>query len=93
MKNVLVLHANPNKKEAFTWALCEEFTKGLKEAEHNYEIGKGVVEIGEEEKEVGPDTLIDSPARIPHCWYNRSDDVFRVLVVKIPRPTESAKLL
>ena len=55
--------------------------------------GTGVVEIGEERKEVGPDTLIDSPAKIPHCWYNESDKVFRVLVVKVPRPTESTKLL
>jgi len=55
--------------------------------------GTGIVEIGDEKKEVGPDTLISSPARIPHCWYNESDKVFRVLVVKIPRPTESTKLL
>ena len=55
--------------------------------------GTGVVEIGEERKEVGPDTLIDSPAKIPHCWYNESDKVFRVLVVKVPRPTESTRLL
>ena len=55
--------------------------------------GAGVVEIGEEKKEVGPDTLINSPARIPHCWYNRSEQVFRVLVIKAPRPTETTKLL
>jgi len=55
--------------------------------------GTGVVEIGEEKKEVGPDTLINSPARIPHCWYNQSEQVFRVLVVKAPRPTETTKLL
>ena len=55
--------------------------------------GTGVVEIGEERKEVGQDTLIDSPAKIPHCWYNESDKVFRVLVVKVPRPTESTRLL
>ena len=55
--------------------------------------GTGVVEIGEERQEVGSDTLIDSPAKIPHCWYNESDKVFRVLVVKVPRPTESTKLL
>ncbi len=55
--------------------------------------GTGVVEIGEERKEVGPDTLIDSPAKIPHCWYNESDKLFRVLVVKVPRPTESTRLL
>ena len=55
--------------------------------------GTGVVEIGEERKEAGPDTLVDSPAKIPHCWYNESDKVFRVLVVKIPRPEESTRLL
>jgi quercetin dioxygenase-like cupin family protein len=55
--------------------------------------GKGVVEIGDEKQEVGPDTLIESPAKIAHCWYNESDAVFRVLVVKVPRPTEATKLL
>jgi len=55
--------------------------------------GTGIVEVGAEKKEVGPDTLINSPARIPHCWYNQSERVFRVLVVKVPRPTESTKLL
>jgi mannose-6-phosphate isomerase-like protein (cupin superfamily) len=55
--------------------------------------GTGVVEIGPESRTVGPDTVIDSPARIPHCWHNRGDAVLRVLVVKTPRPTESTKLL
>ncbi len=55
--------------------------------------GRGVVEIGDEQKEVGPDTLIPSPAQIPHCWYNKSDKPVRVLVVKVPRPTESTRLL
>ena len=55
--------------------------------------GTGIVEIGNEKKEVGPDTLIDSPAKIPHCWYNESDNVFRVLVVKVPRPKEATRLL
>ena len=55
--------------------------------------GTGVVEIGEEKEEVGPNTLVDSPARIPHCWYNESDETLRVLVVKVPRPTESTRLL
>jgi len=55
--------------------------------------GTGVVEIGEERKEAGPDTLVDSPAKIPHCWHNESDKVFRVLVVKVPRPEESTRLL
>ncbi|APG23763.1 MAG: cupin domain-containing protein [Syntrophotalea acetylenica] len=55
--------------------------------------GRGVVEIGDEKQEVGRDTLIDSPAKIPHCWYNQGTSVLRILVAKIPRPTESTRLL
>lgn len=55
--------------------------------------GVGEVEIGDEKQEVAADTLIDSPAKIPHCWYNNSDNDVRILVVKVPRPTESTKLL
>lgn len=55
--------------------------------------GQGVVEIGEEKQQVGPETLINSPAKIPHCWYNESSAVLRFLVVKVPRPTETTKLL
>ncbi|MBN2070436.1 MAG: cupin domain-containing protein [Candidatus Krumholzibacteriota bacterium] len=55
--------------------------------------GRGVVEIGGEKKEFGPDTLIDSPAGIPHCWYNESAELLRVLVIKVPRPDSATKLL
>ena len=55
--------------------------------------GTGIIEIGEEKKEVVHDTLIDSPAKIPHCWYNNGDKILRILVVKVPRPTESTRLL
>ena len=55
--------------------------------------GTGIVEIGDDKKEVGPDIMINSPARIPHCWYNQSKQVLRILVVKAPRPTEATKLL
>jgi mannose-6-phosphate isomerase-like protein (cupin superfamily) len=55
--------------------------------------GRGVVEIGEERKEVGRDTLIESPARIPHRWMNESAGPVRILVVKTPRPKEATKLL
>jgi len=55
--------------------------------------GKGIVEIGDEKQQVGPDILIESSARIPHCWYNESEGILRVLVVKVPRPTESTRLL
>jgi len=37
--------------------------------------------------------LVDSPARIPHRLINEGDGLFRVLVVKTPRPTEQSKLL
>jgi quercetin dioxygenase-like cupin family protein len=42
----------------------------------------GTVEIGEERATVGKDSLVGSPARIPHRWINESAGVFRVLVVK-----------
>ena len=55
--------------------------------------GTGVVEIGDEKATAGKDTLIESPARIPHRWINESTSVFRVLVIKVPKPTEETKLL
>lgn len=55
--------------------------------------GTGTVEIGEEKATVGKDTLIESPARVPHRWINESGADFRVLVIKVPKPTEETKLL
>jgi mannose-6-phosphate isomerase-like protein (cupin superfamily) len=55
--------------------------------------GRGIVEIGDEKEEVGPNTLIDSPAKIPHCWYNESDAILRVFVVKVPRQEGPSKIL
>lgn len=55
--------------------------------------GTGVVEVGKEKKTVTADTVIDSPKDIPHCWYNESDAVLRVLVVKVPKPTTATQLL
>ena len=55
--------------------------------------GTGIVEIGDEKKTIGKDMLVESPARIPHRWINDSGGVFRVLVVKVPKPTEETKLL
>ncbi len=55
--------------------------------------GTGIVEIGSEKATVHTDMLVESPARIPHRWSNESEAVFRVLVVKVPRPTEETKLL
>jgi mannose-6-phosphate isomerase-like protein (cupin superfamily) len=55
--------------------------------------GRGVVEIGGERAEIGPDTLVDSPARIPHRLLNEGQEVFRCLVVKTPAQKEPTKVL
>lgn len=55
--------------------------------------GSGTVEIGDEKKEVGKDTFIESPAGILHCWYNESSEILRVLVVKTPKPNGKTKIL
>ena len=55
--------------------------------------GEGVVEIGDEKQEVSRDMLIESPAKIPHRLLNPGNGIFRVLVVKVPRQTESTRLL
>ncbi len=54
--------------------------------------GTGIVEIGNEKQEVGKDMLIDSHKNIPHCLYNESNDIFRVLVVKTPKPDDQQNL-
>jgi mannose-6-phosphate isomerase-like protein (cupin superfamily) len=55
--------------------------------------GNGIIEIGDEKAMVDKDTIVESPARIPHRWINESGDLFRVMVVKVPKPTEETKLL
>ncbi len=51
--------------------------------------GKGIVEIGDEALEVEKDALIDSPKGIPHLIRNAGEDVFRFLVVKLPKTASS----
>ncbi len=55
--------------------------------------GRGLVEIGDEKKEVEKDSIVHSPARIVHCLYNTSDKLLRILVAKTPKPKESTILL
>ncbi|TAJ45036.1 cupin domain-containing protein [Methanofollis fontis] len=55
--------------------------------------GTGIVEIGDERQSVDRDHIVESPAGIPHRWSNEGDADFRVLVVKVPRPTTGTKLL
>lgn len=39
------------------------------------------------------DTLIESPANIPHFISNESEETARILVIKAPRPENKSKLL
>lgn len=55
--------------------------------------GKGIVEIGQDRLEAGPDMIIESPARVPHRWINDGPGVFRVLVMKVPKPKENTVIL
>jgi len=55
--------------------------------------GNGIVEIGDEQRKVAPDTLVESPKKVLHCWCNKSNEILRILVVRVPRPTESARIL
>jgi len=55
--------------------------------------GSGTVEIGSEQQTVEKDCLVESPTGIPHRWINGSGAVLRILVVKVPKPTEETKLL
>ena len=55
--------------------------------------GRPTVEIGGERKSVGPDHLIESPAKTPHCIYNETDNRARILVLKLPKPKTATRLL
>jgi mannose-6-phosphate isomerase-like protein (cupin superfamily) len=55
--------------------------------------GRGDIEIGDERETIQKDMLVESPAGVPHRWVNESRNVFRVLVVKVPRPDKETKLL
>ena len=54
--------------------------------------GKGEVEIGEEKQSVEKDMLIYSPKGIPHLMRNVRTDIFRFLVVKVPKQKEPTKV-
>lgn len=55
--------------------------------------GSGIVEIGEEKEKVTRDMIIESPAHVPHLLANDGDQVFRILVVKVPKPTEATRIV
>ena len=45
--------------------------------------GAGIIEIGDESKEVSEGMFIDSPKAIPHGWKNPGKDELSVLVIKL----------
>ena len=49
--------------------------------------------IDKEIQKVEKNSLIESPKDIPHCIYNNSEKIARILVVKTPRPTTQTKFL
>ena len=51
--------------------------------------GKGIVEIGDESQEVEVNTLIESPANCRHGWRNESDEILRILVIKMQKPAKA----
>ena len=55
--------------------------------------GKVVVEIGDESREAAADTLVESPAGIPHRLMNEGGTNARLLVVKAPRQAEATRVL
>ncbi len=55
--------------------------------------GEGIVEIGDEKEMVNKDSLIESPAKTPHTWYNEGQNDLKILIVKVPRPTKSTKAI
>lgn len=45
--------------------------------------GKPSIEVGHERETVSADSIIESPAGIPHCVYNESENITKFLVVKL----------
>jgi mannose-6-phosphate isomerase-like protein (cupin superfamily) len=55
--------------------------------------GEPHIMVGEETIQVKQDDLVESPKDIPHCIFNKTEKPVRVLVMKLPRPTTSTKML
>jgi len=54
--------------------------------------GKGIVEAGKEQTGIEANTFVIIPPEVPHRLINDSEDVFRVLNSKAPRPSISTHL-
>lgn len=55
--------------------------------------GTPTIQVGEEKIAVKTGLLAESPKDIVHCLSNQTDVPARILVVKAPKPTKSARLL
>lgn len=55
--------------------------------------GEPTILIDKEKQIVKKDCLVESPKGIPHCIYNYSNNIVRILVVKVPKPTKATKVL
>ena len=45
--------------------------------------GEPDIEIGDEKIKVSADSIVESPAKIPHCVYNETESIARFLVIKL----------
>jgi len=52
--------------------------------------GEGIIEIGNEKQNASADSVIESPKNIKHCWYNESNNIVQVMVIKVPKPTSKS---
>jgi quercetin dioxygenase-like cupin family protein len=48
--------------------------------------GEPIIEIGSDRKVCPAGTLIESPKGIPHAIINPSEEIIRLLVMKLPKP-------
>ena len=55
--------------------------------------GEATINIGDEIETVSADNLVKSPKRVPHNISNKSDTPLRVMVIKLPKPTEATIII
>ncbi|MBC8385861.1 MAG: cupin domain-containing protein [Candidatus Cloacimonetes bacterium] len=48
--------------------------------------GNPLILVGEEKMQVKKDDIVESPKNIVHCIYNETDEIVRILVMKLPKP-------
>jgi len=55
--------------------------------------GEATITIGDETELVSADNLVKSPKRVPHKISNQADSLLRVMVTKLPKPTEATIII